>query len=90
MLLTSDKEKIIKEARGEKNVTHKITEQFLLETLQVRRQSSNTSKVLDFYIKKTSFKITNKTKSFSDIRKLKEFITSNLSLQKMLKEALQL
>lgn len=38
MLLTSDKEKIIKEARGEKNVTHKITEQFLLETLQVRSE----------------------------------------------------
>lgn len=58
---TSDKEKIIKAAREQRNVTHKRIKQFLLEALQVRRQRRNTFNVLkSIYAMKTSFKVNDK------------------------------
>lgn len=60
-LITSDKEKIIKAAREQRNVTQKRIKQFLLEALQVRRQRSNTVNVLkSICAMKTSFKVNDK------------------------------
>ena len=48
IIVTSGKESI-KAVREKRNVIYKRTRQFLLETLQVRRQRNNMSKVLEFY-----------------------------------------
>ena len=89
------KERILKGPRKKKLVTHKgiplrLLADFSKETLQARRNWQEVFKVMKskdlqprlFYPAKLSFRIEGQIKSFPDKKKLKEFITTKLVLQK--------
>ena len=69
---------------------------FLAETSQARRERHNIFKVLKgkncqpriLYLEKLAFRIEEEIKIFPDKQKLKEFISTKLALQEMLREIL--
>ena len=92
------KERILKAAREKQQVTYKgnpicLTGDLSGETLQARREWQDIFKVLKeknlqprlLYPTRLSFKIDGDIKSFSDKQKLREFSTTKLALQQMLK-----
>jgi len=96
---TKHKERILKQARAKQQVTYKgnpicLTADLSEETLQARREWQDIFKVLKgenlqprlLYPARISFKIDGEIKSFSDKQKLREFSTTKLALQQMLKE----
>ena len=95
---TKHKERILKAAREKQHITYKgnpicLTAKFSAETLQARREWQDIFKVLKgknlqprlLYPARISFKIDGEIKSFSDKQKLREFSTTKLALQQMLK-----
>ena len=95
---TKHKEKILKAAREEQQVTYKgnpigLTTDLSAETLQARREWQDIFKVLKeknlqprfLYLARISFKIDGKIKSFSDKQKLREFSTTKPALQQVLR-----
>ena len=95
------KEKILKAARVKKQITHKgfplkITADFLIETLQARREWQDLLKVMKeknlqlriLYPARLSFRFDEQTKSFVEKQKLREFSTTKVALQQMLKDCL--
>ena len=95
---TKHKERILKAARENQQVTYKgnpvcLTADLSAETLQARREWQDIFKVLEgnnlqprlLYPARLSFKIVGEIKSFSDKQKLREFSTTKPDLQQMLK-----
>ena len=94
---TKHKERILKAAREEQQVTYKgnpihLTADLPAETMQARREWQDIFKVLKrknlqpslLYPEKISFRIDGEIKSFSDKQKLREFSTTKPALQQML------
>ena len=90
-----------KAARGKQQITHKgipirITADLSIETLQARREWQDILEVVKennlqprlLYPARISFKYEGEIKSFTDKQKLREFSTSKLALQQMLKDLL--
>ena len=80
------KEQMLKTARGQQQITHKripirITADFLIETLQARREWQDILKVM-------KEKNLQPRLSFIDKQKLREFSTTKPALQQMLKDLL--
>ena len=99
---TKHKERILKAAIEQQQVTYKgntrcLTADRSAETLQARREQQDIFKVLKgknlqprlLYPARISFKIDGEIKSFSDKQKLREFSTTKLALQQMLKGLIQ-
>ena len=95
--MVEDKERILKAAKEKKLVSHRgvpirLSADFSKEILQAKRQEIfkvMKSKGLQprlFYPAKLSFRIESQIKSFSDKKKLKEFIINEPLLYEMLKE----
>ena len=95
------KEQILKAARENQLITHKgipirITTNLSTETLEARREWQDTLEVMKeknlqprlLYPARISFKYEGEIKSFTDKQKLREFSTTKLPLQQMLKEIL--
>ena len=95
------KEKILRAAREKGQVTHKgkpirVTADLSAETLQARREWGPIFHILKeqnfqhriSYPAKISFTIEGKIKSFMNKQVLRDFITTRLALQELLKEAL--
>ena len=95
------KEKIVKAAREEKQITYKgipirLTADFSAEILQARREWQDIFKVMKekdlqprlLYPARISFRFDGEIKTFTDQQKLREFSTKNPALQQMLKELL--
>ena len=95
---TKNKERISKAVREKQLVTYKrnpihLTADLSAETLQARREWQDLFKVLKgknlqpilLYPARISFKIDGEIKSFSDKQKLREFSTTKLALQQMVK-----
>ena len=95
---TKHKERILKVAREKQQVTYKgnpicLTADLSAETLWTRRKWQDIFKVPKgknlqprlLYPARISFKIDGEIKSFSDKQKFKEFSTTKLALQQMLK-----
>ena len=95
---TKHKERILKVAREKQQVTYKgnpigLTADLSAETLQARREWQDIFKVLKgdnlqprlLYPARISFKIDGELKSFSDKKKLRDFSTTQPTLQQMLK-----
>ena len=95
---TKHKERILKAAREKQQVTYKenpihLTTDLSADALQARREWEDIFKVLKgknlqpriLYPARISFKIDGEIKSFSDKQKLREFSTTKLALQQMLK-----
>jgi len=95
---TKQKERILRAAREKQQVTYKgnpicVTADLSAETLQAKREWQDIFKVLKgknlqqrlLYTARISFKIDGEIKSFSDKQKLREFSTTKLALQQMLK-----
>ena len=94
---TKHKQRIFKAARVKQQATCKgnchLTADLSAETLQARREWQDIFKVLKgknlqprlLYPARISFKIDGEIKSFSDKQKLREFSTTKLALQQMLK-----
>ncbi|KAK1340128.1 hypothetical protein QTO34_018692 [Cnephaeus nilssonii] len=93
-----DKERILKAAREKQLVTYKgvpirLSADFSTETMQARREWQEIFKVMNsknlqprlLYPAKPSFRIEGQIKSFTDKKKLKEFITTKPVLYEMLK-----
>ena len=93
-----DKERILKAAREKQLVTYKgvpirLSADFSTETMQARREWQEIFKVMNsknlqprlLYPAKLSFRIEGQIKSFTDKKKLKEFITTKPVLYEMLK-----
>uniref|UniRef100_A0A8D1H2Z2 L1 transposable element RRM domain-containing protein n=1 Tax=Sus scrofa TaxID=9823 RepID=A0A8D1H2Z2_PIG len=96
-----DKDKILKAAREQKQITYKGTPVRLLadfsaETLQARREWHDILDVMQeknlqprlLYPARLSFRFEGEIKSFTDKQKLKEFSNTKLALQQILKELL--
>ena len=94
---TKHKEKILKAAREEQQVTYKgnpiyLTADVSAETLQARREWQDIFKVLKrknlqprlLYLARISFKIDGEITSFSDKQTLTAFSTTKPALQQML------
>ena len=94
---TKHKEKILKAAREEQQVTYKgnsirLTADLSVETLQARSEWQDIFKVLKgknlqprlLYLARISFKIDGEIKNFSDKQKLTEFSTPKPALQQVL------
>ena len=93
------KDEILKAASEKQQITHKgipmrITADLLVETLQTRREWQHILKVMNkknlqprlLYPARISFKYEGEIKSlFVDKQKLREFSTTKLALQQMLK-----
>ena len=92
------KEQILKAARKKQQITHKgipimITADLSIETLQARREWKDIPKVMKeknlqsrlLHPAKISFKYEGEIKSFTDKQKLREFSTTKIALQQMLK-----
>ena len=92
------KEKILKAARENQQITHKgipirITADLFTETLQARREWQDILKVMKeknlqprfLYPARISFKYEGEINSFTDKQKLREFSTTKPALQEMLK-----
>ena len=95
------KEQILKEAREKQQITHKgipirITADLSIETLQDRKEWQDILKVMKeknlqprlLYPARILFKYEGKIKSFTNKQKLREFSTTKLALQQMLKDLL--
>ena len=95
---TKQKERILKAARKMQQVTQKgnpirLTVDLSAGTLQAKRDWQDIFKVLKgknlqqrlLYTARISFKIDGEIKSFSDKQKLREFSTTKLALQQMLR-----
>ena len=93
-----DKERILKVARGRKEVTYKgapirLATDFSMETLQARREWQRIFQVMRtrglklrlLYPERLSIKIEGHIKSFPDKRSLKEYTSTKPALQEMLK-----
>ena len=93
------KEKILNAAREKQQITYKgipirLSADFSAETLQARRQWHDTFKVMKrksqqprlLYPARISFRFDGEIQSFTDMQKLREFNTTKLALQQMLKE----
>ena len=93
-----DKERILKAAREEQLVTYRgvpirLSAHFSKETLQIRRDQQEIFEVMKsgdlqprlLYPAKISFRFEGQIKSFSDKKKLKEFIFAKPLLYEMLK-----
>ena len=98
MAKVSDKERILKAARGKQNVTYKgtpirISADFSTETLQARREWKEIFKVLNgknmqpriLYPARISFKIEGEIKIFPNKQKLKEYSNTKPRLKEILK-----
>ncbi|KAK1339272.1 hypothetical protein QTO34_019952 [Cnephaeus nilssonii] len=94
-----DKERILQAAREKQLVTYKgapirLSANFSTETMQARREWQEIFKVMNsrnlqprlLYPAKLSFRIEGQIKSFTEKKKLKEFITTKPVLYEMLKE----
>ena len=101
MAKIKDKEKLLKAAREERQVTYKgtpirLTADFTAEILQARREWYDILKVMKgknlqprlLYPARISFRFEGEIKSFTDKQKLREFSTTKPALQQMLKELL--
>ena len=101
MAKVNDKERILKAARENQNVTYKgtpirISADFSTETLQARREWQEIFKVLKgknmqpriLYPARISFKIEGEIKIFPNKRKLKEYSNTKPRLKEILKELL--
>ena len=94
------KEKILKAARGKKitfkGIPIRLSADFLVETLQSRRQWQDIPKMMKetnlqprlLYPARISLRLNRELKSFSDKQKLREFSTTKPALQQMLKKLL--
>ena len=95
------KEQILKAAREKQHITHKgipirIAADVSIETLQDRREWQDILKVMKennlqprlLYPGRISFRYEGEFKSFTDKQKLREFSTTKLALQQMLKDLL--
>ena len=95
---TKHKERILKAAREKQQVAYKgnpirLTADLLAETPQARREWQDIFKVLEgnnlqprlLYLARISFRIDGEIISFSDKQKLREFSTTKLALQQMLR-----
>ena len=95
------KENILKAAREKQQITHKgihirLTADLSAETLQARREWQEIFKVMKeknlqprlLYPAKISFRFDGESKTFTDKQKLREFSTTKLALQQMIKELL--
>ena len=95
------KEKILKAARGKQQITYngiptRLTADLLAETLQARREWQDICKVMKgktlqprlLYPVGISFRFDGEIKTFTDKQKLREFSTTKLALQQMLRELL--
>ena len=93
-----DKERILKAAREKKEVTYKgaplrLATDFSMEMLQARREWQKIFQVMRtrrlqprlLYPARLSIKIEGQIKSFPDKRSLKEYTSTKLALQEMLK-----
>ena len=96
-----DKEKLLKAARGKRQITYKGTPirlraDFSAETLQARREWHDILKVMKgkklqprlLYPARISFRFDGEIKSFTEKQRLREFSTTKPALQQMLKELL--
>ena len=96
-----DKEKLLKAAREKQQITYRrtpirLTADFSAETLQARMEWHDIFKVMKgkklqprlLYLTKISFRFDREIKSFTDKQKRREFSTTKLALQQMLKELL--
>ena len=96
-----DKEKLLKAGREKRQMTYKgtpirLTADFSTEALQTRREWHDILKVMKgknlqprlLYPARISFRFDGEIKSFTDKQKLREFSTTKLALQQMLKELL--
>ena len=96
-----DKEKLSKATREKWQITYRgtpirLTADFSAETLQARREWHDIFKVMKrknlqprlLYLARISFRFNGEIKSFTDKQKLREFSTTKLALQQMLKELL--
>ena len=96
-----DKEKLLKAARGKRQITYKGTPirlraDFSAETLQARREWHDILKVMKgkklqprlLYPARNSFIFDGEIKSFTEKQRLREFSTNKPALQQMLKELL--
>ena len=95
------KEKILKAARENQQITHKeipirIIADLSIETLQARREWQDILKVMKenkrqprlLYPARISYRYEGEIKSFTDKQKLREFSTTKSALQQMLKNLL--
>ena len=95
------KQQILKAAREKQQITHKgipirITADLSIETLQAIRDWQDILKVMKqknlqprlLYPVRISFRYDGEIKSFTDKQKLREFSTTKLALQQMLKDIL--
>nr|KAF6378935.1 hypothetical protein mMyoMyo1_009808 [Myotis myotis] len=98
MANVQDKEKILKAAREKQSVTYKgspirLSNDFSTETHQARKEWTEIYKVMQskglnpriLYPARLSFKIEGEIRSFTDKKRLREFITTKPSMQEMLK-----
>ena len=96
-----DKEKILKAARGRKQITYKgtpirLSADFSTETLQARREWHDILNVMKgrnlqprlLYPARLSFRFEGEIKSFTDKQKLREFSNTKPASQQILKELL--
>jgi len=98
--LTKIKDKILKATREKGQVTYqgtpiRLSANFSTETLQARRECHDIFKVIRhknlqpiLYPGRLLFRFDGKIKSFTDKQKLREFSTTEPTLQQMLKELL--
>ena len=97
-MMIKHKEYILKAAREKQQITHKriptrITADLSIETFQARRERQDILKVMKekilqprlLYPARISFKYEGEIKNFTDKQKLREFSTTKLALQQMLK-----
>ena len=95
------KEEILKAAKEKQQITHKripirITADLSIETVQARGEWQDVLKVMKeknlqprlLYPARISFKYEGEIKSFTDKQQLREFRTTKLALQQMLKDIL--
>ena len=101
LIKIKDKKKLLKATREKRQITYKgtpirLTADFSAETLQGRREWHDIFKVMKgknlqprlLYPARISFRFDGQIKSFTDKQKLREFSTTKLALQQMLKELL--
>ena len=91
--ITSSKGKATNNTQGD---SHRITADLSIETLQARREGQDILKVMKeknlqprlLYPARISFRYEGELRSFTDKKKLREFSTTKLALQQMLKDLL--
>ena len=101
LMKIKDRDKILKATREKQQITHKgtpirLSADFSTETLQARMEWHDIFKVMKgknllpriFYTERLSLRFDGEIKSFSDKQRLREFNTTKLALQQMLKALL--